>query len=105
MLLQVRREEGAAPKKKAPQDLPKGDPQLYDRLRQVRAKLSAAQNAPVYVIFSNATLEAMAAYRPTTPAQLLEVPGVGQAKLQKYGMAFLKEIQQWVRERAEQSEA
>ncbi len=106
VLLQVRREDGdAVPKKKAPQDLPKGDPQLYDRLRQVRAKLSAAQNVPVYVIFSNATLDAMAAYRPTTPAQLLEVPGVGQAKLQKYGMAFLKEIQRWVRERAEQSEA
>ena len=104
VLLQVRREDGdAAPKKKAPQDLPKGDPQLYDRLRQVRAKLSAAQNVPVYVIFSNATLDAMAAYRPTTPAQLLEVPGVGQAKLQKYGMAFLKEIQDWARERAGQA--
>ena len=104
VLLQVRREDGdAVPKKKAPQDLPKGDPQLYDRLRQVRAKLSAAQNVPVYVIFSNATLDAMAAYRPTTPAQLLEVPGVGQAKLQKYGMAFLKEIQRWVRERAGQA--
>ena len=77
--------------------------QLYDRLRQVRAKLSAAQNVPVYVIFSNATLDAMAAYRPTTPAQLLEVPGVGQAKLQKYGMAFLKEIQDWARERAGQA--
>ena len=53
----------------------------------------------MYVVFSNATLEAMAAYQPTTPGELLEVPGVGQAKLQKYGMAFLQEIQRWKEEK------
>ena len=100
--MRVSAKNDAAPKaRKRPQDLPKGDPALFDRLRQVRAKLSAAQNVPVYVIFSNATLEAMAAYQPTTPAQLLEVPGVGQAKLQKYGREFLQEIQCWQKDHGE----
>ena len=67
-----------------------------DRLRQLRARLSREQNVPMYIIFSNATLEAMAAYQPVTSEELLDIPGVGQAKLQKYGMEFLKEIQQWM---------
>ena len=40
----------------------------------------------------------MAAYQPLTPAELLDVPGVGQAKLQKYGQAFLEEIRKWTEE-------
>ena len=84
------------PEKKTPRALPKGDPELLDRLRQLRARLSREQNVPMYIIFSNATLEAMAAYQPVTSEELLDIPGVGQAKLQKYGMEFLKEIQQWM---------
>ena len=86
------------PEKKPARKLPKGDPQLFDRLRAVRARLSREQNVPMYIIFSNATLEAMVAYQPLTPAELLDVPGVGQAKLQKYGQAFLEEIRKWTEE-------
>lgn len=89
------RQSQEEPEKKPARKLPKGDPQLFDRLRAVRARLSREQNVPMYIIFSNATLEAMAAYQPLTPAELLDVPGVGQAKLQKYGQAFLEEIRKW----------
>ena len=75
--------------------LPKGDPGLFHQLQQLRAELSRKQNVPMSVIFSDSTLEAMAAYQPTTPAELLGIPGVGQAKLQRFGPAFLKAIQQW----------
>ena len=92
--MRVRQSQGE-PEKKPARKLPKGDPQLFDRLRAVRARLSREQNVPMYIIFSNATLEAMAAYQPLTPAELLDVPGVGQAKLQKYGQAFLEEIRKW----------
>ena len=93
--MQVRQQE-EAPKAKVPlRALPKGDPGLFHQLQQLRAELSRKQNVPMSVIFSNATLEAMAAYQPTTPAELLEIPGVGQAKLQRFGPAFLKAIQQW----------
>lgn len=94
--LQVREAPKQPPEKKTPRALPKGDPELLDRLRQLRARLSREQNVPMYIIFSNATLEAMAAYQPVTSEELLDIPGVGQAKLQKYGMEFLKEIQQWM---------
>ncbi|MFR8067569.1 MAG: DNA helicase RecQ [Acutalibacter sp.] len=92
------RQSQEEPEKKPARKLPKGDPQLFDRLRAVRARLSREQNVPMYIIFSNATLEAMAAYQPLTPAELLDVPGVGQAKLQKYGQAFLEEIRKWTEE-------
>lgn len=92
------RQSQEEPEKKPARKLPKGDPQLFGRLRAVRARLSREQNVPMYIIFSNATLEAMAAYQPLTPAELLDVPGVGQAKLQKYGQAFLEEIRKWTEE-------
>jgi ATP-dependent DNA helicase RecQ len=44
------------------------------------------------VIFSDATLAEMAARRPRTDADLLEVGGVGQTKLERYGGAFLEVI-------------
>ena len=96
--MQVREGDSPVPVKKSLRDLPKSDPELYGRLRELRGKLSRAQNIPMYVVFSNASLEAMAAYQPTTPAEFLEVPGVGQAKLQKYGAPFLQEIQRWKEE-------
>jgi superfamily II DNA helicase RecQ len=36
--------------------------------------------------------KAMSARRPSTPAELLAVPGIGPAKLERYGAAFLEEI-------------
>ena len=47
---------------------------------------------PAYVVFSDATLAEMAARKPATEEALLEVSGVGQSKLQRYGEAFLAVI-------------
>lgn len=44
------------------------------------------------MIFSDATLRAMVRRRPANVEELLEVPGVGRAKLQRYGDAFLEEV-------------
>ncbi len=65
---------------------------LYDVLREVRAKLARLAGVPPYVIFSNATLADMAAHRPRTRAEFLEVSGVGDTKAQKYGKRFLDAI-------------
>ncbi|MGI6254999.1 MAG: DNA helicase RecQ [Acutalibacter sp.] len=96
--LRVREGDLPAQAKRPLSSLPKGNPELYQRLREVRGKISRIRNIPVHIIFSNATLEAMAAYQPTTPGEFLEIPGVGQAKLQQYGKAFLEEIQHWKQE-------
>ncbi len=68
------------------------DEVLFEALRALRKRLADEQNVPAYVVFSDATLAEMAARRPATYAELLEVTGVGQTKLERYGDAFLEAI-------------
>ena len=70
---------------------PVGDP-LFEALRKLRRELAADARLPPYVIFNDATLREMAAVRPSTPAELGEVNGVGSRKLEAYGEAFLAVI-------------
>ncbi len=63
---------------------------LWDALRACRKRLADAHGVPPYVIFHDATLIAMATTRPASPADLLNLPGVGRSKLDRYGDAFLE---------------
>jgi len=65
---------------------------LFQRLRTLRKELADRQGVPAYIVFSDKVLREMAARRPGTPDELLDVPGVGPAKLDRYGRAFLDEI-------------
>lgn len=65
------------------------DSALWERLRACRASLADAQGVPPYVIFHDRTLRDMIARRPDSRAAMLEVAGVGQAKLERYGAEFL----------------
>ena len=65
------------------------DQNLFEALRGLRKELADAQRVPAYIVFSDKVLMEMAARRPTTEAEMLEVPGVGPAKLERYGPAFL----------------
>jgi ATP-dependent DNA helicase RecQ len=65
------------------------DEALFERLRALRKRLADAQGVPAYVVFSDATLAAMAALRPKTREELRRVSGVGETKLTRYGAAFL----------------
>ncbi len=71
------------------------DPGLYAALRDLRMKLSKAQNVPPYVIFGNRTLEALARYQPKNLDEGLAVPGVGEVKAQRYLRGFLDVIRDW----------
>jgi ATP-dependent DNA helicase RecQ len=66
--------------------------ELFLRLRELRKRLADARELPAYVIFHDRTLREMAQRRPRTLEQLLAVPGVGPAKLERYGTAFLEEL-------------
>jgi ATP-dependent DNA helicase RecQ len=66
------------------------DDALFQRLRTLRRTLAERENVPAYIVFSDAVLTHMAAVRPTDEAGLLSVPGVGPAKLARYGDAFLR---------------
>jgi ATP-dependent DNA helicase RecQ len=68
------------------------DEALFVRLRALRKRLADEQRVPAYVVFSDATLAEMAARKPRTFAELLEVGGVGQTKLERYGDAFIEVI-------------
>jgi DNA helicase-2/ATP-dependent DNA helicase PcrA len=61
----------------------------YAALVEWRLRQSRAANAPAYVIFANATLAAIATARPATARALLEVPGIGPVKAERYGEAVL----------------
>jgi ATP-dependent DNA helicase RecQ len=68
------------------------DAALFERLRVLRRSLADAEGVPAYIVFSDAVLARMAATRPTDDAGLLAVPGVGPAKLARYGAAFLRAL-------------
>jgi ATP-dependent DNA helicase RecQ len=68
------------------------DVELFDRLRTLRKRLADENGVPAYIVFSDATLKAMAELRPATEDELLTVPGVGPAKLERYGVEFLAAI-------------
>ena len=62
---------------------------LFEALRTLRRQIADREGVPAYVIFHDATLREMAVARPTTLDELLEVGGVGERKLEKYGAEFL----------------
>ena len=68
------------------------DQDLWEALRRLRKSLATEHNVPPYVIFHDATLKQMAADRPESPDALLNISGVGQAKLERYGDAFLEVV-------------
>jgi superfamily II DNA helicase RecQ len=81
-----RRRGGRAPKQEREQrrELPAALRPAYDRLRQWRSLRSRRDGVPVYVVFSNRELAAIAAARPMTKEALRSIEGIGKAKADKY---------------------
>jgi DNA helicase-2/ATP-dependent DNA helicase PcrA len=65
------------------------DVELLDRLRGWRSEEARGQQVPAYVIFTDATLTAIAEHRPADAAALVAIPGIGARKLDRYGAAVL----------------
>ena len=66
------------------------DPQGWDALRQKRKELADEQGVPPFVIFHDTTLLEILEQRPANREQMLEISGVGSAKLDRYGDIFLE---------------
>lgn len=89
----VRRTAEAAPTKKAKPEALEGEAgELEARLKAWRRERSLADSVPAYVVASDATIRAIAAGAPTSLAELSRAPGIGPAKLQKYGPDILEVI-------------
>lgn len=71
---------------------------LFERLRSLRKRLADAQQVPSYIIFSDKTLQEMCRRFPTTESAMRTISGVGDAKLERYGDAFIAEIRRYVDE-------
>ncbi|MBO1307724.1 DNA helicase RecQ [Enterococcus sp. 669A] len=69
------------------------DDELFEELRSLRTQLAQEQNLPPYIIFSDKTLQEFAEKQPQTTLEMLQIKGVGQNKLDKYGEAFLAILQ------------
>ena len=65
------------------------DERLFERLREWRSVQARENSVPAYVVFTDATLMAIAESRPRTESQLLAISGVGRGKLDKYGTDVL----------------
>ncbi|MBN8973238.1 MAG: DNA helicase RecQ [Rhizobiales bacterium] len=76
----------------APSAVTEADHDLFEALRRKRTELARAQNVPPYVIFHDKTLIELAATRPASRSAMAKVPGIGDAKLERYGEAFLAVI-------------
>ncbi len=68
---------------------------LFEALRARRRDLAAEGGVPPYVIFHDSTLREMAELKPATLQALSRVSGVGAAKLERYGEAFVEVIREW----------
>jgi ATP-dependent DNA helicase RecQ len=71
-------------------DLSTDDARLFDALRQWRAEVAREQGVPAYVVLHDKTLRELAEMRPSSHGHLATVPGIGAAKLERYGPDLLR---------------
>jgi DNA helicase-2/ATP-dependent DNA helicase PcrA len=62
---------------------------LFERLREWRKGVADAAAVPAFVVFTDATLTAIAVERPLDAAALLTIPGIGATKVERYGDGVL----------------
>ncbi|MEL7221124.1 MAG: DNA helicase RecQ [Bacteroidota bacterium] len=65
---------------------------LFEALRKLRRELAQKKGVPPYIIFSDATLEEMAAAKPANDLEMRQISGVGERKLHLYGDIFMQAI-------------
>ena len=65
------------------------DEELFEKLREWRIRVASEQKVPAYVVFTDATLTALAERRPTRTEELAGIAGIGPRKLDLYGPAVL----------------
>lgn len=73
-----------------PAQLKERQREIFNRLRELRSSIARKERLPPYCIFHDRTLREMAKIFPSNPKELLEIAGVGEIKLRKYGPLFLR---------------
>lgn len=91
-MLRTKKASPSSRRKKQKSDDVLYNEELFQALRVLRKKLATEQHVPPFVVFSDKTLHAMAHYLPVTEDEMLDISGVGDAKLERYGKQFIKVI-------------
>lgn len=63
---------------------------LFENLRGLRAEIAREEKVPPYIVFSDKTLVFMSRIKPKNREEMLQVTGVGEYKLERYGLRFWK---------------
>jgi ATP-dependent DNA helicase RecQ len=71
------------------EDFSEAEKVLFDKLKQWRSDQARQENLPAYCIISNQAIEDLTYRKPKNKAELIEVRGIGEMKVQKYGAALL----------------
>lgn len=72
------------------------DEALMQALRRWRKETADTASVPAFVVFTDATLQAVAEAEPTTRAQLLKIAGIGTVKVDRYGQECLNVVAQHI---------
>jgi len=71
------------------------DRALFVKLRELRKDIADSEDIAPFIVFSDATLSELARIKPKTLKEMLDISGIGDIKLSRYGAAFLSLIQQY----------
>lgn len=69
---------------------------MYNYLRDIRNKVADAERVPAYIIFSNTALQDMCVKKPVTMSEFLNINGVGERKMERYGKIFTCAIGRYI---------
>ena len=68
------------------------DSEVFETLRSWRAEVARELQTPAYIVFSDATLMAVAESMPTSVEELLGISGIGPVKVERFGEELLAVI-------------
>ncbi|MFV2039113.1 MAG: ATP-dependent helicase [Acidimicrobiales bacterium] len=75
------------------EEMDDGQKSLRDEIKQWRLRTARSSGVPAYVVFPDRTLDALATHRPSTPAELQQIPGLGPVKVARYADDLLEMLQ------------
>ena len=68
---------------------------MRERLKEWRRETAKEGSVPAFVVMHDTTLEALCEARPRSIAKLLDVPGIGEKKAERYGEALLRIVKEF----------
>ncbi|MGG7159514.1 DNA helicase RecQ [Clostridium baratii] len=72
------------------------DNELFIILKNLRREIAENEGVPPYIIFGDNTLKEMSLRMPINKEQLLDISGVGEKKIDKYGDEFIEKVKEYI---------